>query len=49
MSYTTVLGKASRTLKAYQMARLALQVLKQWFGQNALVIEGLKSSVVSGP
>ena len=29
--------------------RLALQVLKQRFGQNALIIEALKSSVVNGP
>ena len=31
------------------MACLALQLLKQWFGQYALTIEALKSFVVKGP
>ena len=51
MTYAT--GKAKEVIENYQGlpngCRLALQVLKQRFGQNAMIIEALKSSVVSGP
>ena len=51
MSYST--GSAKEAIENYQGLsngfRLALQVLKQRFGQNALIIEALKSSVVNGP
>ena len=51
MTYTT--GKAKEVIENYQGlpngCRLALQVLKQRFGQNAMIVEALKSSVISGP
>ena len=51
MTYTT--GKAKEVIENYQElpngCRLALQVLKQRFGQNAMIVEALKSSVVGGP
>ena len=51
MTYTT--GKAKEVIENYQElpngCRLALHVLKQRFGQNAMIVEALKSSVVGGP
>ena len=51
MTYTT--GKVREVIENYQglsnSCRLALQVLKQRFGQNAMIVEALKSSVISGP
>ena len=49
MTYTT--GKAREVIENYQGlpngCRLALQVLKQRLGQNAMIVEALKSSVIS--
>ena len=51
MTYTT--GSAKEAIENCQDlangCRLALQVLKQRFGQNAMIVEALKSSVVGGP
>ena len=51
MTYTT--GKAKEVIENYQGlpngCRLVLQALKQRFGQNAMIVEALKSSVVGGP
>jgi len=51
MTYTT--GKAREVIENYQGlpngCRLAIQVLKQRSGQNAMIVEALKSSVISGP
>ena len=51
MSYT--IGKAREVIGNYQGlpngCQLALEVLKQRFGQNAMIVEALKSSVVNGP
>ena len=51
MTYTT--GKPKELIENYlgllNGCRLALQVLKQRFGQNAMIVEALKSSVVCGP
>ena len=50
-TYTT--GKAREVIENYQGLPngccLALKVLKQRFGQNAMIVEALKSSVMSGP
>ena len=51
MSYTT--GKVREAIENYRGlpngCRLALQVLKQRLGQNAMIVEALNSSVISGP
>ena len=51
LTYTT--GRARKVIETYQGlpngCQLALQVLKQRFGQNAMVVEALKSSVIRGP
>ena len=51
MSYTT--GRAKKVIEDYQGlpngCQLALLVLKERFGQNAMIVQALKSSVISGP
>jgi len=51
MIYTT--GKVREFIEKYQDlpngCRLALKVLKQRFRQNTMIVEALKSSVISGP
>ena len=51
ISYTT--GRARKVIKNYQGlpndSELALSVLRQRFGQNAMIVQALKSSVVGGP
>ena len=51
ISYTT--GRARRVVENYQGlpngCELALSVLKQRFGQNAMIVQALKSLVVGGP
>ena len=51
MSYTT--GRAREAIKNYEGlpngCRLALQVLKERFGQNSMIIQALKSAVIIGP
>ena len=46
-------GKAREVIENYQglpnSCQLALQVLKQRFGQTAMIVETLKSSVITGP
>ena len=51
MSYTT--GRAKKVIENNQGlpngCQLALLVLKERFGQNAMIVQALKSSVISGP
>ena len=51
LSYTT--GRAKEVIESYQGlpngCQRALQVLKQRFGQNSMIVQALKSSVVSSP
>ena len=51
LAYTT--GRARRIIENYQGlpngCQIALQVLKQRFGQNAMIAEALKASVLRGP
>ena len=51
LAYTT--GRARRIIDNYQVlpngCQIALQVLKQRFGQNAITVEAFKASVVRGP
>lgn len=51
MSYTT--GRAREPIETYEGLpngyQLALNVLQQRFGQNAMIVQALKSSVVAGP
>ena len=51
LSYTT--GRAKEVIESYQglpnACQRSLQVLKQRFGQNSMIVQALKSSVVSGP
>lgn len=51
MTYTA--GKAREVVQNYRGlpngCHIALQMLRQRFGQNAMVVEALKSSVVNGP
>ena len=51
MTYTA--GKAREVVENYRGlpngSHIALQMLRQRFGQNAMVVEALKSSVVNGP
>ena len=51
MTYTA--GKAREVVENYRGlpngCHIALQMLRQRFGQNAMVVEALKSSVVNGP
>ena len=46
-------GKARRIIENYQGlpngCQIALQVLRQRFGQNAMIVEALKASVLRGP
>ena len=51
LAYTS--GRARRIIENYQGlpngCQIALQVLKQRFGQNAMIVEALKASVLRGP
>ena len=51
MSYTT--GRAKEVIENFQGlpngCQLALLVLKERFGQNVMIEQALKSSVISGP
>ena len=51
MSYTT--GRAKKVVENYQGlphgCQLALIVVKERFGQNAMIVQALKSSAISGP
>lgn len=51
LAYTT--GRAKEAIETYEGLpngyQLALNVLQQRFGQNAMIIQSLKSSVVTGP
>ena len=51
LAYTT--GNARRIIENYQGlpngCQIALQVLRQRFGQNAVIVEALKASVLRGP
>ena len=51
LAYTTV--RARRIIENYQSlpngCQIALQVRKQRFGQNAMIVEALKAPVLRGP